>query len=104
MPEESNKNQHLLFQLLSVIQKDKRLSPSHFSIYCAFLTLWFKNNCVSPFRITRHSVMEIAMVRSIATYHKSIKELAYFGYIEYSPSYNPALGSTVCIHLEAFVL
>lgn len=48
--------------------------------------------------------MEIAMVRSIATYHKSIKELAYFGYIEYSPSYNPALGSTVCIHLEAFVL
>lgn len=34
-------------------------------------------------------------IRGIATYHKIIRELHAFGYIDYLPSYHPVNGSLI---------
>ncbi len=43
--------------------------------------------------------MQIAKIRGYATYHKCIKDLHTYGYIEYLPSYHPALGSLVYLNI-----
>jgi hypothetical protein len=35
--------------------------------------------------------MDIAKISGVAAYHKCIKDLHQFGYIQYVPSYNPAI-------------
>ncbi len=39
--------------------------------------------------------MEVAKISGLATYHKCIKDLHDYGYIQYEPSYNPAVSSQV---------
>ena len=39
--------------------------------------------------------MEVAKISGLATYHKCMKDLVEFGYIQYDPSYNPAVNSQV---------
>ena len=41
--------------------------------------------------------MSLSHIRSIATYHKVIKELQAFGYIIYKPSFHPKKGSTISL-------
>jgi hypothetical protein len=53
------------------------------------------NGFQNPIEITRTSVMEVAKISGLATYHKCIKDLNDFGYILYKPSYNPAISSQV---------
>jgi hypothetical protein len=43
--------------------------------------------------------MRLSHIRSIATYHKVIKELHAFGYIIYKPSYRPKNGSTISLRM-----
>lgn len=76
---------------------DARVNVWHISIYMALLHKWQQNGFQSPVQITRREVMQLAHVRSIATYHKIISELQTFGYIHYAPSYNPLKGSRVFI-------
>lgn len=78
---------------------DKRINVWHISLFFAFLHLWKQNGSHNPFPITRNRVMELAHIRSIATYHKCVKELQEFGYIEYIPDYDPYLGSRIAILL-----
>ncbi|NML70783.1 hypothetical protein HHL23_13400 [Chryseobacterium sp. RP-3-3] len=75
--------------------KDKRLYPSHISIYVALFQCWSMNRFQSPFRICRAEVMELGKVRSLGTYHRCIKELHLAGFIIYSPSYDSYKGSLV---------
>ena len=78
---------------------DKRINVWHISLFFAFLHLWKQNGSLNPFPITRSRVMGLAHIRSIVTYHKCVKELKEFGYIEYVPNYNPCLGSSAAILL-----
>ena len=39
--------------------------------------------------------MEAAKINGLATYHKCIRELHEYGYIDYHPSYNAAICSQV---------
>ncbi len=41
--------------------------------------------------------MKAAKIQGIATFHSCIKDLNNSGYIEYKPSYNPAIYSQVCL-------
>ena len=77
--------------------KDNRLHPSHISIYVALFQCWSMNRLQSPFRIYRGEVMRLGKVKSLGTYHKCIKELHLAGFIMYSPSYDPYIGSLVDI-------
>ncbi len=77
------------------IQLDQRVNAFHLAVYAALLHLWYKGGLQSPLSITRREVMALAKIRANQTYHKFINDLQAFGYIQYVPSYHPALGSMV---------
>ena len=76
---------------------DDRLSAYHISLYVALFQLWNINRFSSPLLIIRSEVMQISRISSKSTYHRCIKELDSFGYIEYLPSRNAMIGSKVNI-------
>jgi len=43
--------------------------------------------------------MQISKIGGYATYHKCIKDLQKYGYIQYYPSYHPAFGSLVYVNI-----
>lgn len=75
--------------------KDDRLLPSHISMYVSLFQLWSFNSFRNPFRINREDVMKVSKIKSLATYHKCIRELHQAGFIIYSPSYNSYRGSLI---------
>lgn len=75
--------------------KDERVSVWHISIYLAFVHLWIHNGSNNPIRVSRKIIMQLARIKGIATYHKCIKELQKFGYIEYYPTYDYYKGTKV---------
>ncbi len=86
-----------LIEAYCTLSRDERITVWHGSIYTALLYLWAKNSCHNPISITRKKVMKLAHVNSIVTYHKCIKQLQDFGYIQYVPSYNCFLGSRISL-------
>ena len=64
---------------------DNRLSPSHLSLYVALL----HERCVAcEWRsIDKVRIMQLAKICSRVTYHKVIRELFSYGYIDYRPGY-----------------
>ena len=81
--------------LVRRMEKDKRLLPTHLSLFTGLFICWQRNGFISPFGVTRKTLMAFSKVASIATYHKCIKELDEYGYIRYQTSYHPKLGSQV---------
>ncbi len=84
-------------QYIDVILNDKRVTAYHCSLFLALIHCWFLNNHVSPFRVTRINLMRLSHIHSLATYHKCLKELIEFSYIEYVPSYNKFVASQVSL-------
>ena len=76
---------------------DKRLSAYHISLYVALFQLWNINRFSNPLLIIRSEVMQISRISSKSTYHRCVRELESFGYIEYQPSRNAMVGSKVII-------
>jgi hypothetical protein len=74
---------------------DQRITVWHISLYVALMHKLKESSFKNPVSITRAEVMKLAHIGGVATYHKYIKELHDFGYIKYSPSYDPSRGSTV---------
>jgi hypothetical protein len=79
------------------IKNDRRITTSHISIYMALFSYWNMNNGQNPVSINRNNIMKSAKINGLGTYHRCMKELKEFGYIEYHPSYHPRLGSYVCL-------
>lgn len=82
-------------KLLRLISNDDRLNPTHLSLFTGLFVHWQRSGFTSPFAITRKAMMAFSKIASIATYHKCIKELDAYGYIDYQPSYHPKRGSQV---------
>lgn len=61
----------------------------------AIFQYWNANHFRNPVSISRQELMKISKICAKATYHKCIKDLHTFGYIQYIPSYNPFKGSLV---------
>lgn len=80
------------FQRVSI---DERLNPTHISLYMALFQMWNINRFTNPISISRSEMMRLSKIYSNATYHKCIRELHEFSYIEYIPSYNPFKGSLI---------
>jgi hypothetical protein len=76
---------------------DRRLNPTHVSLYIALFQFWNCNRFKNPISINRDEVMRISKISSKATYHKCLKNLHSLGYINYEPSYNPFKGSHVIL-------
>ena len=79
----------------SAIKEDPRIAPTHISLYMALFQFYNLNKFQHPIKITRTAVMEVAKISGLATYHKCMKDLVEFGYIQYEPSFNPAISSQV---------
>lgn len=86
-----------LTSFFAAIRMDDRIGVCHISLYMALFQFYNLNRFQNPVDITRAGVMEIAKISGLATYHKCMKDLADFGYIQYMPSYNPSTGSKVHI-------
>lgn len=82
-------------RLLRCMSNDERLNATHVSLFTGLFVHWQRSGFVSPFAITRKTLMAYSKIVSIATYHKCIRELDAYGYISYQPSYHPKLGSQV---------
>lgn len=76
---------------------DNRLLPSHISLFMAMFYYSPERSPRSDFQVSRKKLMHFARIKSIATYHKCVRELVDFGYIIYMPSYHPHLASTISI-------
>jgi len=82
-------------KLLRHMSKDERLNATHVSLFIGLFVHWQRSGFASPFAVTRKELMAYSKIASIATYHKCIRELDAYGYINYQPSYHPKLGSQV---------
>ena len=80
------------------IQEDNRLNPTHISLYLALFQFWNLNHFQNPISISRNEMMRLSKISAFGTYHKCIKDLQEFGYIEYLPSFNPYKGSLVNLY------
>jgi hypothetical protein len=77
------------------VEADKRIGVTHISLYMALFQMWSLQNCVGPLAITRAELMPVAKICGRGTYHKCIKDLEEYGYIEYKPSPRPFSKSLV---------
>ena len=84
-----------LTSFYSAIKSDSRIGTTHISLYMALFQFYNLNRLSNPILITRTAVMEVAKISGLATYHKCMKDLVEYGYIQYIPSYNPAISSQV---------
>ncbi len=85
-------------QLTAAMNKfteDDRLNPAHVSLYLALFQMWNVNRFRNPISINRNEMMTISKIGSRATYHKCIKDMHNWRYLEYRPSHNPLKGSKV---------
>lgn len=75
--------------------KDDQLNTSHISLCVALFQVWDKSRFQNPFRVYRNQLMKLSRIRSIATYHKCIKDLVAYRFIIYNPSYNSHKGTFI---------
>ncbi|MDY7397028.1 transcriptional regulator [Aureibaculum sp. 2210JD6-5] len=85
----------LLTAAMECFVVDNRLNPTHVSMYLALFQYWNLNRFENPVSISRKEIMKLSKIGSLATYHKCIKNLHEWNYLEYVPSHNPFKGSLV---------
>ncbi len=91
-------NQNTFSTAFDKIEKDKRLRPSHISLYAVLFNFWNKNNFLNPIKVSRKEIMPLTRIKSKATYHKCMRELHDFGYIKYIPNYSPFNATEIYIN------
>jgi hypothetical protein len=84
-----------LSNFFSRVASDKRLNPTHVSLYMAIFQYWNTNHFQNPISVCRQDLMQISKISAKATYHKCIKDLHNFQYFDYHPSFNPFTGSSI---------
>jgi hypothetical protein len=84
-----------LTDFYSHILDDARINAYHISLFMALFQCWNENGFENPIYITRDKVMPPAKISGNSTYHRCMKDLHDFGYIEYHPSFHPGIRSRV---------
>lgn len=77
------------------VAADTALNPSHISLYMALFQQWNQQRFRNPLSVARDEVMALSKINSRVTYHKCIRELHRWGYLQYDPSFNHFRGSLV---------
>ena len=95
-----NIHKHALSSYFERIALDERLFPTHISLFMALFYFSSGEQPGIPFQISRPKLMRFSRIRSIATYHKNIKDLRAYGYIEYKPSWHPQKGTQIRLIFE----
>jgi hypothetical protein len=76
---------------------DQRLTVSHMALLFAIIILCRKESGYRTIQTSRKVLMSKSHIGSLPTYHKCIRDLVTFEYINYIPSYHPNKGSHVCL-------
>jgi hypothetical protein len=84
-----------LYNFMEMVWEDPRIGPSHISLFIAILILYHKQEYQFPITVIRRELMKIAKISGIQTYHKCLKDLNRYGYIQYMPSFNPGKRSLI---------
>ncbi|MDP3314177.1 hypothetical protein [Lutibacter sp.] len=77
------------------LSQDKRLNATHVSMYVVLFYQWNNARFSDEFYINRNEIMSLSRIGSKGTYHKCLKDLHKWQYLEYLPSYNPQIGSSI---------
>ncbi len=86
---------HHLNGIFADFYADDRLHGSHISLYLAIFYYWNLHHFAEGYFANRTELMQMAKIGSRSTYHRLIRELSDWGYIEYLPSRNPKNHSTI---------
>jgi hypothetical protein len=84
-----------LNKVFQLTYADERLTPYHISLYYTLVQFWNRAHFRNPISISRYELMQVSKIGSVNTYIRCIKELEQFGFIQYKPSYNAQIGSSV---------
>lgn len=95
-----NIQKHALSSYFERVASDQRLFPTHISLFMALFYYSSSEHPAMPFQVSRPKLMRFSRIRSIATYHKNIKDLIKYGYIEYKPSWHPIKGTQIRLIFE----
>lgn len=69
--------------------KDSRLHTGHISLYLALFFYWNLHHFPDAFYANRIELMKMAKIGSRSTYHRLVKDLAEWEYIQYLPTQSP---------------
>lgn len=89
---------HLLV-VSDMFTKDERLSASHISLYYALFHNWNLSKFHNPISICREEIMRASKIGSANTYTKCLKELDFWQYLKYIPSFNSHKGSKIYLYI-----
>ncbi|HEY4786646.1 MAG TPA: hypothetical protein VIH57_11380 [Bacteroidales bacterium] len=87
-----------LTAVFGIMDNDPRLTPFHVSLYMSLFRCWNSNFFHNPVSISRDEIMKMAKIGSANTYVRCLKELHFWNYIRYEPSYNRHKGSLVYLY------
>lgn len=79
------------------VAADKRLTPFHISLYLALLHHWRSSGFEEQFPFARKSIQADSRIGSLHTIYRCLRDLAEWGYIQYTTSKNPKVGSAILI-------
>src|ERR1700722_3077009 len=85
----------LLTDFMHAAMDDPRVNCYHISLYGSLLHYWIQKKFEHPLPVFSREIMPYCKISGSGTYHRTIRELAEYGYIRYVPSYNHFLGSLV---------
>lgn len=84
-----------LSNFFNAIENDYRISITHIGLYAALLQFRYDKGFANPVQAYRYEIMKIAKITGPVTYHKCIRELHEYGYIQYLPKKNRKQRSTI---------
>lgn len=82
---------------MDLAREDPRIGPSHISLFVSILVAYHSQGYAIPISVFSRDLMKQAKISATGTYHKCMRDLKDYGYIKYTPSYNPVLGSLIYI-------
>lgn len=79
------------------IGNDPRICIAHIGLFATLLQLWQSGGFPDHIEAYSYEVMEVARISSRATYHRCIRDLHDFGYLQYFPSFNKKRRSKIIL-------
>src|SRR5258708_9210931 len=84
---------------INSLVSDVRLRPIHIALSTALCHAWITSQFQQPYSVSRSQLMQACRIHSKATYHRTLRELQAFGYVDY----HPVKASSVTLRLESRV-
>ncbi|MGC4038735.1 MAG: hypothetical protein QM764_22415 [Chitinophagaceae bacterium] len=92
----------ILYSFMKTVQGDARITVFHISVFICLVCLAPDAPLRQPLSVFGRDMMPLCKISGSATYHRTIRQLAAYGYIRYVPSCNHFMGSLVFLVSDTF--